>query len=452
MTIESITISLLGVDERSKSAYQFFFESIKTIQCELIDDYTQAQICLVDKDSYNARQQYEALLQNYPDKSILVLSLKKHSCTRKNEFFLKKPIKRDALQESLQQIFRFISSKGMGTSEQDIPLLKKSSIISAKDSPATGKQNSQANSQTKTVASQEDSIKKLENTQDISHVPMLESKKTSTANAGRLLKIEHEEHFVGEQPDINLEQPDVNLDQLEQLRHIFYKPEKLLQAFVEQACSKSQQSEQIIQMNVLNHILYFDFQERKVYSSVGPGIIRPLCLIPHDKNISYRVKDPSFRDELHAIMQANKNETVKKTLKKQSWDMESFTWLITLWSSRGRVPQGTDLNQPVYLIQWPNLTRLAAIPHAVRIAALLYAGPRTLADTAKQLGIKQRYVFAFYSACKAIGLANVSRRQINTLFTAEKPEHNKNQSILSKLLGKLTRFSDKPSIKQGAQS
>ncbi len=49
-------------------------------------------------------------------------------------------------------------------------------------------------------------------------------------------------------------------------------------------------------------------------------------------------------------------------------------------------------------MEWPTLTRLASIPHALRIAALLYDHPYPLADAARLLGIEQRYVFAFYSA------------------------------------------------------
>ena len=121
-------------------------------------------------------------------------------------------------------------------------------------------------------------------------------------------------------------------------------------------------------------------------------------------------------------------------------------WLISLWSSRGRIPVGTEILKPVFLMEWPNLTRLASVPHALRIAALLYDHPYPLADAARLLGIEQRYVFAFYSACKAIGLANVSRRQIDHTFAPEPGAEPENKSILSKLLGRLKRFSEKSSI------
>ena len=123
-------------------------------------------------------------------------------------------------------------------------------------------------------------------------------------------------------------------------------------------------------------------------------------------------------------------------------------WLITLWCSRGRLPKGTSLSNPVYLMQWPNLTRLDPIPHAVHISALLYKQPHTLLEITQQLGIEQRYVFAFYSACKSVGLAHVSRREVDKIFVPEKAARHKNKSILSKLLSKLAGFKDKSEMNE----
>jgi len=108
---EPITISFLGVDERSKSAYQLFFENITPVQYELIDDCQQAQLCLIDKDSYNVQKQYDELTKNHPEKYILVLSIIEHICTHDKEFFLQKPIRREALQEMLNKISGYISGK-----------------------------------------------------------------------------------------------------------------------------------------------------------------------------------------------------------------------------------------------------------------------------------------------------------------------------------------------------
>ena len=57
MSDETVKISFLGVDERSKSAYEFFFNSIDKIQCEIVTENSHSQICLIDKDAYNIQEQ-----------------------------------------------------------------------------------------------------------------------------------------------------------------------------------------------------------------------------------------------------------------------------------------------------------------------------------------------------------------------------------------------------------
>lgn len=437
MAIESITISFLGVDERSKSAYQFFFEKSKQPRCVLIDDYRKAQLCLVDIDSYNVQQQYEALIKNYPDKYILVLSILEHSRVHNKEYFLKKPVNSDALQKLLNQISGLVSAKSVidkSTSElsQAIPFqnAKTQTVLAVQNTP----KNIKFDSDTKTFKGP---VKYAGHVHDNVVASIKKTRNISPINAGKQVKVEHEEHIVGNQYELDA------TDQ-EQLKRFFYAPDKLLQTIVEQACNKSRQNKQIVQLKLLDYFFYFDAHEHQVYSTVSKSIIRSLCNMPHDGRVSYNLKDNSFRDKLHLIFQ--KNKTSKKTLKIQSWNMESFIWFIALWSSRGRVPQGTDLTLPVYLKQWPNLTRLATIPHAVRVAALLNERPHLLIDVANQLCIDQHYVFAFFSACKAIGLANTTRRQVDKRFVAEKPEHHKNKSILSKLLERLVSSSDKSSM------
>jgi len=428
---EPITISFLGVDERSKSAYQLFFENITPVKYELIDDCQKAQLCLIDKDSYNVQQQYDELTKNHPEKYILVLSIIEHSCTHDKEFFLQKPIKREALQELLNEVSGYISGK----------TIKKSGVPSRSQIKNTVMKISEKYRKKPVPEKREEPVKPVIKEKDNTVVPISKAPKATTSRAGKLLKIENEEYFVGERADI-----DINNAQ--QLQSIFYSPENLLQGIMEQAREKSQKSGQIVQLNVMDHIFYFDSKNQKVHSTVSASVIRHLCVVHQEEPATFSLKPDSFRDDLDFILKASSN----KSRRKNSWSMDAFLWVITLWCSRGRVPAGTDVTRPVFLMQWPNLTRLEQIPHAARIAALIYDQPRTLFDTAKQLGIKQRYVFAFFSACKSIGLSGVSVRDVDRLFESEKPKKSKNKSILSKLLGKLTNFSGNTDTKKLASN
>jgi len=125
MANKPVSISFIGVDERSKSAYQLFFESNKQVRYKLVDDYRKAQVCLIDKDAYHIQQQYKDIIANYPyhiqqqykdiianypEKYIVIFSIVDHAFICEKEFFLKKPIKRKNLQVLLDEIYSLISS------------------------------------------------------------------------------------------------------------------------------------------------------------------------------------------------------------------------------------------------------------------------------------------------------------------------------------------------------
>jgi len=104
VNIEHITVAFIGVDERSKSAYQSFFESIKKVKYEIVNDFREAQLCLVDKDSHKINQQYNEIVNHYPEKYILSISIVKQTCAHKRELYLQKPIKREVMQAIMAKI------------------------------------------------------------------------------------------------------------------------------------------------------------------------------------------------------------------------------------------------------------------------------------------------------------------------------------------------------------
>ncbi len=448
MNIEHITVAFIGVDERSKSAYQSFFESIKKVKYEIVNDFREAQLCLVDKDSHKINQQYNEIVNHYPEKYILSISIVKQTCAHKRELYLQKPIKREVMQVIMAKIGKQIPLEPDDVSvlsaiARNVKAVKKLSNSHKKNLVQKNKHdriNAESSNTTRTEESETSQVKdESNNTVEIKKI-----RKAATANAGKLLKIKNEECYVGGQADADINNP-------EQLRKIYYSPGLLLQKIIETACEKSRQTERIIQLSILSHRFYFDYSEQKIYTNASTAVIRPLCVIHHEDDVSYSVKHLRFKDELYAMLVQNRKKFVKKSLERQIWSMDSFKWIVALWCSRGRVPEGVDVTQPVYLRQWPNLTRLELIPHAVQIASLLYEHPRSLIDMAKQLDIEQRYVFAFFSACKSIGLSDVSRRDVDKLFVPEKLEPNKNKSVLGKLLGQLVRVSGKSSMKKVAK-
>ena len=126
-----------------------------------------------------------------------------------------------------------------------------------------------------------------------------------------------------------------------------------------------------------------------------------------------------------------KSELPLETLSQGSRrDLNVLIWNLTLIACRGRIPLGTDPMAPVTLHHWPNLTRLQLFPHAFRIAALWMRKPSSLRDTAETLNIPQRYVFAFYSATKALGLAG-------TIASAPVKQRPARKRVKSSLLNRI---------------
>ncbi len=103
-------------------------------------------------------------------------------------------------------------------------------------------------------------------------------------------------------------------------------------------------------------------------------------------------------------------------------EVEAFLWKLALYTYRGHLPAGTDLNQPVYLRYWPNLTRFEPTPNAMRIASLLCRQPVPLAFIVRILNIPQKHVFNFYAAANAAGLAGPAVREVDRMLLPAYPD------------------------------
>lgn len=126
-------------------------------------------------------------------------------------------------------------------------------------------------------------------------------------------------------------------------------------------------------------------------------------------------------------------------------DAEGVLWRLTLWTSHGRVPLGTDLHAPVRLTHWPNLTRLPHSQEAMRMLALWHNRSLGLSETARRLELPYHQVFSVYSACQAIGLtiseAQASAARATSEVTDRPREASLPSRLLGSLLGKLRKFS-----------
>lgn len=235
-----------------------------------------------------------------------------------------------------------------------------------------------------------------------------------SSRAARLLSEEVAQSLVGNSPDIDLGDST-------QLHQIYYEPEHFLHRRVAQAWQRAKDAGRPLRVE-------------------GPW--PTFTLFPASERVQLAAP---LRDYRAAAMLPKLHGAPKETLldadlacAEPALPYPGFLWHLTLWAARGRLPQGTALHAPVFLRWWPNFTRLAPLPAGLAIAALWSRQPRTLADSVQALGIPQRWLFSFYSAASELGLAGITRRSVDFMFTPPPlPKPNGVHGLLGRVLDKL---------------
>jgi hypothetical protein len=87
--------------------------------------------------------------------------------------------------------------------------------------------------------------------------------------------------------------------------------------------------------------------------------------------------------------------------------LKPLLWQLAIWSARGRLIRQIQADTPLRLRHWPNLTRLAPIPDALRVSALLCRSTVNLRVIARLLRIAPADLFAFLAAAHCIGALDI---------------------------------------------
>ncbi len=258
--------------------------------------------------------------------------------------------------------------------------------------------------------------------------PALDSRQHSADPISLLRQIEERlsTFYVGSMPD-------VDLDDLAARSAIYYTPEHFLQGVIARAISHAREIQRPVRIDDPNGAaLYLDPRNGLAYQARSANALRALAQLPTRGTVSLSRVESSDAPALESLAGRS---------------LEALEWDVALWASRGRIPVGTHLDHPVRLLAWPNLTRLAVPPEAMRIAGLWSKGGISLRDTVRLLGVPQRYVFAFYSACLALGhveqlsspgavaVARHNALAVGTVEAGAPPMRGLFKRILGKLLG-----------------
>lgn len=394
-------IALYGMDDRTRKTMEMYLKGPCRGVAVVVGE-AEADIDVIDADHPRAKDILEVRKATTPNRPIILLSLQNLQID--NTFFIKKPI-------NVTQIIDVLAKIKVATAP------RKTAKVTETSSPAVPVEPvKQAVDETPRKMAMDVYAKKPAG---VKHVDSGEQQKTAKHQSAVQLNEGGFTAFLGTVSNIDFEDSA-------QLLTACYDPRQSFLGYVQSAYKTAKLQSRALQLN---------------------SIWKPLIIFPESQEIWLDADDKQLRafggmtlgkDAIGSmvLMAYDSAKAVDRAMDKYQ-NMNTFIWKLALWTSKGRFPIGLDIQRPVFLERWPNFTRLVITPEALRMAALLVSAPKAPLEVASLLKVKPQYVFAFISACNALGLLRQSERQVDTVIVAEPPKKSANKSLLSKILGKL---------------
>ncbi|QYZ67491.1 MAG: hypothetical protein HPY30_16780 [Gammaproteobacteria bacterium (ex Lamellibrachia satsuma)] len=378
-----LRIGLLDINTRLENRLRYFFSENCHGDYVVNENPHSADICLIDLDGLHGKSIWASQIERQYRCPTILLSL--HETQAEGAIWLQKPLQAKLLYEALEKIRRqFLQDHHQYREVNSVTLPKPS----AKTDLTFNHLHQELQLRAKALQGrlEKEKIRRTElrtrkGIELTNNLPPADtpSRQMSIESLGN----EVVEIFIGSTPDVDL----YNKAQLAQVQ---YDPQhfligrvleavKLAETYCRPASISSHHG--TITIVPMTREVLIEIEEQQLHSLASQPIETDKCL-------------PSLQDSVCDMPGRTRRRPI-----------EAFVWELTLWSSLGRMPAGTNPHQAVRLKHWPNLTRLQIFPHATRITALWSQQKHSLATTAQVLNIPQRYVFAFYSAAHAIGLA-----------------------------------------------
>ena len=390
-----LNVALYGMDGRSHKTMVMYLQGPCKGVGIVVDEF-DAEIDIIDADSFKAKELMDGRKSKTPDRPMILLSLEELNI--EGTIYVKKPVQTDELVGALNK------AKLMLDGEKP----KKATVLPEQASiqePETKKEKTPA------VVEKKQAGGKTINTE--------EGKKTSKHRTAMDLTEKGFSAYIGHVDG-------VDFSNREQVLLASYMPKSFFLGFVQSAIRVAREKGRILQLN---------------------SSWKSLIVFPHSREIWLDADDKQLRAFAGIAIKSGKGMSLSSVEQTSSeyvnekmenfYDIDTFIWKLTVWTSKGRYPEDIDINKPVHLKHWPNFTRLVITPHALQIAALLIVGPRTLINISDSLKIKPQYVFVFISAAHAIGLVGQAERNADVIIAPPEVRKSKSKGLLSKILGKL---------------
>lgn len=390
MTIRStLRVCFSGMEGRSRDSFEIFLSRLGPKACQLADE-DSADAAIIDMDNALGAYLVEGQRRLYPTRPLILTSQKPTTTDDPLVVTVMKPIGLSSFAAALDRV------RGM-LPEAEIPPF-----------PALLKDDEEAC---------------LDLTAESVTGPITEMPLQSADQVTMLRQLEERlsTFYVGSMPD-------TDLDNEAACANIYYNPQSFLQGSVARAVAHAREINRPIKVSDgKGVVLFFDPRGNFVYQNRSTNALRALSQLPTRGTVTMAKVETRDAPLLEGLVTRS---------------LESVEWDLALWASRGRLPKGTSLDRPVKLLIWPNLTRLALPPEAMRIAGLWSRNTPSLRETVRMLGIPQRYVFAFYSASLSLGLIAQLDRAVPAASTPPGQPRNPDsepalRGLFKRLLGKL---------------
>ncbi|MCF6218634.1 MAG: hypothetical protein L3J62_08570 [Gammaproteobacteria bacterium] len=380
----SLTATVYGMDERSCEALRMAFNGPGKECCTLTDDAASADMSIVNMDSVDGESLLEKVRNDYPLRHIIVLSV--NDPQLEDTHYVARPIRVDMLIKTIKKV-------------SQLPLLEPRRVGEAIAMKSELK---------------EDAVTR-------------HTEQVKAPAAEKVSRVEPKKRPVS-----RTRIPPVDFSQAESKESYFYDPENHLQGEVASAIKRAVKKNSAVQLSIRiggewKTITVLP-EAKKVITSINETWLERLCTSPLC-TLEVKMRTHNRKNSLELEYRAVET--------KAGSSMDAFLWRVALWSAQGRVPLGTDLNAPVYLRHWPNITRLRVSPSMMRAITLLIGQPRKLPLISQVLGIPYSQVFSLYSAAHAIGLAGSAHRMADSLIEPAPIKQHRLHGLFGKILNKL---------------
>ena len=142
---------------------------------------------------------------------------------------------------------------------------------------------------------------------------------------------------------------------------------------------------------------------QRVILKIDPIADQVLSLVD-DETLKTLAQNPALRLQARTPSSAD----VPANTPVRHLTLQALLWQVGAWTANGRLTNRLQPNTPVQLRHWPNLTRLAMLPEALRLAAFLSRSPASPVLTVKMLRVAPADLFNFLAASESLGLLRYS--------------------------------------------